>query len=99
VAEVLAGAQGAADDVSLWPQYLYWIAARVYRGAGRDAEWPALLELAHGILHARAAVLSDDGEREAFFDLPLNREIEDAFSRQRWPSPESTAPASSRRGS
>jgi len=87
VQEVLAAVQGAAD-VSLWPQNLYWIAARVYRGAGRDAEWPGLLELGHAILHERAAALSDAGERDAFFALPLNSEIEDAFARKLWPAPD-----------
>jgi tetratricopeptide (TPR) repeat protein len=85
VGEVLSAAEGA-PDVSLWPQNLYWIAARVYRGAGRDADWPPLLASAHTIMHERAGALSDPGERDAFFALPLNREIEEAATGQGWPS-------------
>jgi tetratricopeptide (TPR) repeat protein len=85
VDEVLPSAQGEAADVSLWPQNLYWIAARVYRAAGRDAEWPAALTSAHTMMHERATPLTDQGEREAFFALPLNREIEDAFTGKGWP--------------
>jgi len=85
VREVLDAAQGASD-LSLWPQNLYWIAARVYRGTGFDTEWPALLEFAYRTMNERGSVLTDTGERDAFFALPLNREIQEAYLSERWPS-------------
>jgi tetratricopeptide (TPR) repeat protein len=85
IGEVISAAQGTAADVSLWPQNLYWIAARIYRAAGRDAEWPALLTSARTIMNERAEALADQGERGAFFELPLNREIEDAYNGKDWP--------------
>jgi DNA-binding SARP family transcriptional activator len=84
IGEMLTSVDGASD-LSLWPQNLYWIAARVYRGAGRDDEWPRLLETAHRIMNERASVLSDPAERTAFFALPLNREIDDASAGRGWP--------------
>ena len=84
VDEVLTSAH-SASDLSLWPQNLYWIAARIYRGARRDAEWPPVLETAHQLMHERGGVLTDAAEREEFFTLPLNREIEQAHSENRWP--------------
>jgi tetratricopeptide (TPR) repeat protein len=84
VDEVLASAQ-SASDLSLWPQNLYWIAAQVYRGAGRDEAWPELLATAYRIMLERGSVLTDADERNEFFALPLNREIEDAHVGRRWP--------------
>jgi hypothetical protein len=36
-------------------------------------------------MNERGSVLTDPGERDAFFALPLNREIEDAYLGERWP--------------
>jgi hypothetical protein len=35
-------------------------------------------------MHERAAALTDAADRNAFFALPLNREIETAFARKGW---------------
>jgi hypothetical protein len=37
-------------------------------------------------MNERGSVLTDAGERDAFYALPLNREIQEAYLGERWPT-------------
>jgi DNA-binding SARP family transcriptional activator len=69
---------------ALWPQRSAWIAADVFRAAGRDDEARTFLMLAHALLRRAARGLERE-ERQRFLALPWHREIRLAAARRRSP--------------
>jgi hypothetical protein len=98
VAEIEPIGEDVAEG-ALWPQYHYWVAARVYRVAGDAKHATALLDHARSIVRRTAATITNTGSRERFLDLPVNRAIADAAEHDRWPERGSKAKrARSQRG-
>ncbi len=92
VAEIEPIGEGVAEG-ALWPQYHYWVAARVHRVAGDAKRAAALLEHARNVVRRTAATITDARARERFLSLPVNRAIADASEKDRWPE---QGPASKR---
>jgi predicted ATPase len=89
----LATTLDAPSEVVFMPQFAYWVAAQAYRALGERKRTQALLEKAHEVLTEHGSAISDPREREAFFALSVNREIEDAIKRKRWPAKPAGQPA------
>jgi predicted ATPase/DNA-binding SARP family transcriptional activator len=81
----LERAEGSEDN-SMWPHYCFWVAARVFRNAGDDAEASAALAQAHEILRDLVGSIDDERSRAAFLTLPMNEGIIAAVERGKWPT-------------
>jgi DNA-binding SARP family transcriptional activator len=82
-AEMLA-LHDAAPDSMMYPQHILWAAAQTARLAGDDRPARDLFGRAVATLDAKAAAIPDAESRNAFLELPFNRQLRDARSAN-WP--------------
>lgn len=79
-----------ADEASMRsahrPQYGYWAAAQAYRAVGDTARSDELLRQAHCIVAETVAAIADPKARAAYLAQPFNQQIQEAASRDSWPS-------------
>lgn len=81
--------QAVADQSTggaFWPHYCFWAAAQVRRCAGDAVLARASLARAVAARDDFMAKIADAATRQAFLDLPLNREIAAAVERAEWPA-------------
>jgi tetratricopeptide (TPR) repeat protein len=86
VAQELDVALRSASTMLFMPQTAYWSAAQVFHALVDRRRADEMLDKARSIVADQASAVADSGERGAYLELHVNREIEAAYDRKEWPS-------------
>jgi DNA-binding SARP family transcriptional activator/tetratricopeptide (TPR) repeat protein len=88
----LAGSLTGESTAMFMPQFAHWTAARAYRALGDEKSMKTALERADSILAEQTALIDGAAERATYLALPVNSEIQSAFTDDHWPEISSTQP-------
>lgn len=70
-----------ATHTSVWPQYCFFVASKVFAACGRPQRARIMLERAHRTLAQQAETISEPESKAAYFALPMNQAILTAAAR------------------
>jgi tetratricopeptide (TPR) repeat protein len=83
-ADRMLDAAEESTDASLWPQSLFWSAARVYRACSKKRRATELLHRARDYAAKIEKTIREPEIRERYGELRVNREIREACEREDW---------------
>jgi tetratricopeptide (TPR) repeat protein len=76
--EIMSLGNDSLDSI-MYPQNVFWSAARIFSTLGHALEYSAALRRAAAALDKRRALIPDDAWRRTFDELPFNRAINEAI--------------------